>query len=255
MSKQDLDSEFDDFFNEDDPVLIEINKKRAEEIKKQQEKKKKVQSGDKKILLQRGEINQVIVNQIYKDPDYKIYLDKYINQGMELNRAIRNREPLDDAYKSLLSKLNILSKQVKEIFPGKDYIRVCRMMSKFYDENLPSQPMSTANICLSEFGNKTLHIYIPKDAYILIRDISKEMTDPITGKTVKIFEIIIPPLTPNRSNQNLLDLDEAGGDNYVKYYVVSSPESIKHFQDFVEIYKQDSINDTKKDIKKDTEEM
>lgn len=248
MSKQDSDSEFDDFFDEeDDDFWAQYKAKRAEEIKKQQEKMKKVQSGDKKILLQRGEINQSIVNQIFKDPEYQIYVDKYIKQGMELNRAIRNQEPLGDAYKLLLSKLNILSKQVQEIFPGKDYIKVCRMMAKFYDKNSPPQPMSTANRCLSEFGNKTLHIYIPKDAYILIRDISKEMTDPITGKTVKTFEIIIPPETPNRRPQKLLDLDEASGDNYVKYYVVSSPESIEHFQDFVEIYKQD--------IKKDTEEM
>ena len=247
MSKQDSDSEFDDFFDEeDDPVLIEYNKKRAEEIKEQQKKMKKVQSSDKKILLQRGEINQSIVNQIFKDPEYQIYVDKYINQGMELNRSIRNRETLDDSYKLLLSKLNTLSKQVQEIFPGKDYIKVCRMMSKFYDENLPSQPMSTANICLSEFGNKTLHIYIPKDAYILIRDISKEMAEPITGKMVKIFEIIIPPQTPNRNNQNLLDLDEFGGQSLIKYYVVSSPESIKHFQDFVEIYKQDAKKEKEK---------
>jgi hypothetical protein len=248
MSKQDSDSEFDDFFDEeDDPVLIEYNKKRAEEIKKQQEKMKKVQSRDKKILLQRGEINESIVNQIVSDSDYQNYVDQYINKGMELNRAIRNREQLSDYYKLLLNNLNKLSKQVQQIFPEKDYIKVCRRMFNFYDKNSPPQPMSTANICVSGFGNKTLHIYIPKDAYILMKNISMETKDPITGEMVKTFEIIIPPETPNRRPQNLLDLDEASGDNYVKYYVVDSPDAIKYFQDFVEIYKQDA--------KKDTEEM
>ena len=245
MSNQDSDSEFDDFFDDNDPVLIEIEKKRAEEIKRQNEEKK-TQQKEKKVL-QRGVINENIVNQLLSDPTYQNYVDKYINVGMELNTAIRSGKPLSIGYKTLLDNLNKVSKQVQQIFPEKDYIKVCRRMFDFYDINSPPQPMSTANICVSGFGNKTLHIYIPKDAYILMKNISKETKDPITQKMVKTFEIIIPPQTPKGHPQRLLDLDEVGGDNYVKYYVVDSPDAIKYFQDFVEIYKQDA--------KKDTEEM
>jgi hypothetical protein len=236
-----IDSDIEDMFDdENDSYIMEWKMKREQEMKSEQDKKK-IQPLGKKIL-QRGEINENLVNQLFSNPEYQNYVDQYINQGMELNRAIRNREQLSESYKLLLSNLNKLSKQVQQIFPNTDYIKVCRMMSQHYNIDSPLQPISTASICLSGFGNKTLHIYIPKDSYILIKDISKTSYDPITRKMVKTFEIIIPPLTPKGYPQKLLALDNFTEDDYVRYYVVNSPYSNDNFQKFIDIYKSERTN-------------
>ena len=89
------------------------------------------------------------------------------------------------------------------------------------------------------------HIYIPKDAYILIKDITYACRDPITKKSMKTFEIIIPPITPQGTEQNLdaLDLYDDDDDNKIRHYVVNSSFSTENFSDFVEVYEQDKKAD------------
>lgn len=199
-----------------------------------------------KIVLRRGEIDKKVVDGLLSNREYKDTVKSYVNQGMELNTYIRNRWPLSESHSQLQKNIIKYSKKVEEIFKDTDYIKVCRMMYEPYDINLPAHSLSTANICLTGFGSYRSSIYVPKDAYIMIRDITEDLTvkDPHTGKIINayhkpVFEIVISPATKDGIQQYLIDLDEER-DITDKYYVVSSDFSVTNLYFFQDIYKQDT---------------
>jgi len=199
-----------------------------------------------KIVLRRGEIDKKVVDDLLNNQEYADTVKKYVKQGMELNAYIRDRILLPENLSQLQKNIIKYSKKVEEIFKDTDYIKVCRMMHRPYDSDLPAHPLSTANICLTDFGSHRSLIYIPKDAYIMIRDITKELTlkDPHTGKIINaypgpVFEIVISPKTKDGILQYLIDLDEER-DIKDKYYVVSSDFSVTNLGVFQDIYEQDT---------------
>lgn len=145
-------------------------------------------------------------------------IDNYKKFGMELNAALRGVQTYkspSELHKMILN-FDKCFKKVETIFPNEsgNYIKTYRSMSKKYDVNKNQGYMSTSAPNPIEMSSRHLMtIFIPKDAEIIISDISK-----LVGK--KTFEIILPRGT------NLIHL------NTLDHYIVQTPLSIAYFNDF-----------------------
>lgn len=237
----------DDFFSddEDDPKYQEMMRKMAEQLKKKSEQNKKEQKEYIQTAknMKKAEINLGTVNKLLSNPTYKELVNKYVMHGNNLNEKIRNGTATEDD-KKFIKDLTANSKSVQEIFNNTDYLKVCRMQTNLYNKNEKPHPLSTANICLQgRFGNLKMYIYIPKDANILIADITdyKDEELNILLKGGPLFEIIIPPMSKDNTNQLLLELGEHDDDNMTKYYVVNSRYSLENYQLFRNLYNEDRL--------------
>lgn len=121
------------------------------------------------------------VTDSYYDRNESAIIKNYINNGIEINDRLRRRGKDDEND----IKLDTVFSKVSNLFGEGDFIKVCRVMSQEYEIEKSGGYISTSNKCL-QFGGIVFPIYIPKDAKIVIADISKTTFIPNT------YEIILP---------------------------------------------------------------
>lgn len=163
--------------------------------------------------------------------EYLKYTKQYAKPGIgtKLNEKIRGKEPLTRDEETLKSKLMRFSLPMSAFFPEEQYLLVCR---KLFDEYDPKthlrQFSSTSHICLpSVFGTYTNYIYIPRDARILVIDISEFFN--LAGAI--IIEILLTPDQP-------LELLGTSGDERNAFWVVKTRESIENNKIFKALYQR-----------------
>lgn len=190
-------SDFSDEFSEDEFSEDELDKEflekyrqiRFEEMKKNNEEQKQIVYPK----LVKGKItNDVFNNYAKKIGDDMYIVDNYLSRGHELNAQLRrDNKIIEKIWKRVFVPLEQLT--------NVDYIKVCRMMSKPYDENLIGGFISTSNNCLRGFGEYEHIIYIPTDTKVMLIDLHRHVKRDDIIKFINndenIYEIVLLPDT------------------------------------------------------------
>jgi hypothetical protein len=179
-----------------DDDFYEIYKnKRTLELKEERKQNNKEIEEEKKKELKFGEINLNAYKK-YNEIVNEDLPNEYLNRGMEINDVLRNG--------TMGEKLRINKRfetafiTIKKILPNVDYIKVCRMMSKRYSDDIRGGFISTSNYCLLGFGIEYHYIYVPFDVKIMLidltdRKLNKDLIEYIGNKEKTVYEIVIHP--------------------------------------------------------------
>ena len=188
-------SDYEDFSDDED--MIEIRKQKEKEFLKNVEAYNK----EKEDIL-----NQVIIcwnpsieqyrnaNKYSHNPLYSDIITEYIRKGTDINAKLRGAIPIDDLTKDFVKKFdNLFTKfpRLDKMFPQNDdihgnMIKVYRTSSKDYDSNLTQGYTSTANKPVGMSNIFLFTIFIPKDAVVIVWDISSGVGQSNT------YEVILP---------------------------------------------------------------
>jgi hypothetical protein len=249
MSSQELkNSEDSDIeLDEDDEFFQQFESQRRAELEGELNKSKEYVEGLDKF--QKGKFDMCDSAKIFDDcfrnflqnvigrygidiGEYLKYTKEYAKPGIgtRLNEKIRGgKEPLTRDEETLKFKLMRFSLPMSAFFPNEQYLLVCRKLTYEYDPYVHlKQFSSTSHICLpSVFGTYTNYIYIPRDARILVIDISEFFN--LAGAL--IIEILLTPDQP-------LELLGTSGDQRNAFWVVKTRESINNNKIFKALYQR-----------------
>ena len=152
--------------------------------------------------------------------DDRNHLNEYVKKGSEINEELRKNL---SGYGNIVKYIKNSFKLISDLYPGYDYIKVCRASTKPYSSEKSQGFMSTSNKQLP-FGGYMSTIFIPKDVMVGVVDISDMVG--IDGT----FEFIL------QNNTLLYELEE-------NKYVVSSNFSDNNIELFLNASKKSETCD------------
>ena len=120
----------------------------------------------------------------------KSLITRYVSRGSEINSRNRNNMLTHDD-NVFLREIKNSFKPIKYLFPENpdgDYIKVCRMQQREWDEDNVSALISTSNKCLRGFGSFAYTLLVQKDVCVGV-----SYLDLAGFPEGTIYEIIINP--------------------------------------------------------------
>ncbi len=131
----------------------------------------------------------------FKNSSYADMIQEYVRKGAEINGQLRtgaSSSTNDFAWRfdRVFSDVPPLGDLFPQLPPHGDMIKVYRTSRQPYTPDMAAGYMSTATRPLPFSEHHLLKIFIPRDAHVLIWDISQEVSD--SGSTAPTYEVILP---------------------------------------------------------------